>query len=215
MTGSSSPFLASSVRSRPKALSAGVLTSFLPPGAFALRTAAALGGRIRRLLALGFAGGEIGIEFLEDFVAGPLDVDFEGLQHARGDAVAFAQQAEQDVLGADIAVIERLGFLARQGEDFLHARGVGDVARHLGVGAGADLLFHLDADGFEVEAELLQHVDRDALAELDQAEEQMLRAHVIVVEAVGLLAGEGEDLLGAGGEIIHVFLFIGIRLCRD
>ena len=126
-------------------------------------------------LALAFAGGKIGIEFLEHFVAGALDVDLEGLEHARGHAVAFAQQAEQDVLGADVGVIERLGFLAGEREDLLHARRVGDVARHLGVRAGADLLFHLDADGLEIEAELLQHIDRDALPELDQPEQAGVR----------------------------------------
>jgi len=61
---------------------------------------------------------KVGIEFLEDFVAGPFDVDFKSFQHARGHAVAFAQEAEQNVLRADVAVIERLGFLAREGEDF-------------------------------------------------------------------------------------------------
>ena len=63
---------------------------------------------------------------------------------------------------------------------------------------------HLDADGFEVEPELLQHIDRNALAELDQAEEQVLRADVIMIETVRLFAGQGQDLLGAGGEVIHV-----------
>jgi len=42
------------------------------------------------------------------------------------------------------------------------------------------------------------------LSELDQAEKDVFRAYVVVVEAVGLLASEGEDLLGAWGEIIHV-----------
>ena len=75
-----------------------------------------------------FGGGEIGVEFLQDFLAGLLDVDIEVLEHAGGHAVAFAQQAEQDVLGADVGMIERLGFLAGEREDFLHARRVGDVA---------------------------------------------------------------------------------------
>ena len=74
---------------------------------------------------------------------------------------------------------------------------------HLGLGAGADLLLDLHADGFEIEPQLLQHIDRDALAELDQAEQQVLRAHVIVVEAVGFLAGQGQDLLGARSKVIH------------
>ena len=184
------------------------MTSFLLPGAPpSRRTALGRTGLAAAFLALAFAGGEVGVEFLEHLVAGALDVDLQGLEHARGDAVAFAQQAEQDVLGADVGMIERLGFLAREGEDLLHARGVGDVARHLGVRAGADLLFHLDADGLQVEPELLQHVDRDALAELDQPEEQVLGAHVIMVEAVGFLARKREDLLGAGREIIHDFFF--------
>jgi hypothetical protein len=46
-------------------------------------------------------------------------------------------------------------------------------------------------------------IDGDALAELDQAEQQVLGADVVVVEAVGLLAGERQDLLGAGGEVVH------------
>ena len=158
--------------------------------------------------------GEIRIEFLEDFVAGALDVDFEILEHARGHAVAFAQQAEQDVLGADVGMIERLGFLAGEREDFLHARRVGDIADHLGLGAGADLLLHFHADGFEVEPHLLQHVDGDALAQLDQAEQQMLGADVIVVEPVGFLAGQGQDLLGARSKVIHHLAFRCFRLGR-
>ena len=74
---------------------------------------------------------------------------------------------------------------------------------HLGLRAGADLLLDLHADGLEVEPHLLQHVDGDALAELDQAEQKMLGADVVVVEAVGFLAGQRQDLLGAGGKIIH------------
>jgi len=35
----------------------------------------------------------------------------------------------------------------------------------------------------------------------------MLRAHIVVVESVGLLTGEGENLLGARGEIIHRVYF--------
>ena len=62
---------------------------------------------------------------------------------------------------------------------------------------GADFLFHFHAHGFELETHAFEHVDRHSLAELDQAEQQMLRADVGVVEAVGFLAGQGEDLLGS------------------
>jgi hypothetical protein len=50
----------------------------------------------------------------------------------------------------------------------------------------------------------LQHVDGDALAQLDQAEQQMCSVPTkVVVEAVGFLAGQREHLLGARREIVH------------
>jgi len=107
------------------------------------------------------------------------------------------------VLRADVAVVKRLGFLRGQGEHLLHPRSVGNVADHLGLRSGADLLLDLHAHSFEVEAELGQNVDCDPLAEFDQAEQEMLRADVIVVETVGFLAGKGQNLLGAWSEIIH------------
>ena len=131
-------------------------------------------GRFAGVL-LVFRRREIRIEFLEDFVAGALDIDVEILQHAGGDAFAFAQQAEQDVLGADVGMIERLRFLAGEREHFLHPRRVGNVADHLRFRAGADLFLDFHPDGLEVEAHLLQDVDGNALAELDQAEQQDAR----------------------------------------
>jgi hypothetical protein len=90
------------------------LTSpFLPPAGGLLPG----GPFARAACSAGFLGGEIGVEFLQDFLAGLLDVDVEILEDARGHAVAFAQQAEQDVLGADVGVVERLGFLGGEGED--------------------------------------------------------------------------------------------------
>ena len=191
MTGSSSLFFASSVRSRPKARSAGVLTSFFETAR-----------RSRRFL-LAFRRSEIRIEFLQDFVARPLDIDFETLEHPRGDAFAFAQQAEQNVLGADVGMIERLRFLAGERENFFHPRRVGNVADHLRLRTGADLFLDFHPDGFEIEPHLLEDVHRDALPELDQAEQKMLGADVIVVEAVGFFASQRQDLLGARSKIIH------------
>ena len=193
MTGSSSPFFASSVRSRPKARSAGVLTSFFPTGRFAVAFLIRFGRR------------EIRIELLQNFVARPLDIDFETLQNARGDAFAFAQKAEQNVLGADVGMIERLRFLAGERENLLHARRVGNVADHLGFRAGADLFLDFHPHRLEIESHLLQDVDGNALPELDQPEQQMLGPDVIVIEAVGFLASERQDLLGARRKIIHYF----------
>ena len=206
MTGSISPLRAISVRSRPKAFSAGVLTS---PFFSAAGFSGALAGAPFLL------GGEIGVQFLQDLLAGLLDVHVQVLQHARGHAVAFAQQAEQDVLGADVGVVERLGFLGGERQHLLDARRVRDVADHLLVRPGADLLLDLHADGFEVEAHLLQDVDGDALAQLDQAQQQVLGADEVVVEPVGFLARQRQHLLGARREIVHGFFAHTCSNCYD
>jgi len=44
---------------------------------------------------------------------------------------------------------------------------------------------------------------RDTLTELDQAEQQVLRANVIMIEAVGFFSSESQDLLGSRRKIIH------------
>ncbi len=101
------------------------------------------------------------------------------------------------MLGADVAVIERLRLLAGERQHLPHARRVGNAASRLGLRAGADLLFDGAAHGLQVEPHLLEHADRHALPQLDETEQNMLRADIGVVEAVGFLAGQCEHLLGA------------------
>lgn len=60
------------------------------------------------------------------------------------------------------------------------------------------MFFYFHPDCFEIQPHFLEDIDGDTLAQLDQAEENMLRAHIVVVKAVGLLACKGEDLLCAG-----------------
>ena len=107
------------------------------------------------------------------------------------------------MFGADVIVVELLGFLLRKREDLLHARCVGNVADHLGLGSGANLLFHFHADGLEIEAHFLEDVDGDSLAQFDEAKKQMFRAHVVVVEPVRFFAGQREHLLRSRREIVH------------
>ena len=49
-------------------------------------------------------------------------------EHLGGDALALADEAEEDVLGADVVVAELQRLAERQLEDLLGARGEGDVA---------------------------------------------------------------------------------------
>jgi len=67
-----------------------------------------------------------------------------------------------------------------------------------GEGVAARVLKNL-----EVEPHLLEHVHRDALAELDQPEQEVLGAHIVVVEAVRFFTSERQDLLRTWSEVIH------------
>src|SRR5256885_4420533 len=110
------------------------------------------------------------------------------------------------MLGAHVSVIESFGFFRGESQNFFDTRCIRNISDHLLIGTGADLFLDFHANGFEVEAELLQDVDGDSLAQLDQTEQQMLGPHKIVVEAVGLFASKRENLLGAGCKIIHRFV---------
>ena len=57
---------------------------------------------------------------------------------------------------------------------------------------------------FGVDAGVFQHADGNALTEAQQSEQDMLSADVVVVKAVRLSAGEVENLLGSGSEVIHI-----------
>ena len=164
-------------------------------------------GRRIAVLLLGLVGGGR-IDVGENLLTAALQIDVELLQDAGGDALPFLQEAEKDVFGADISMTEGSGFGDGVGHDFLHARRERDRVGSLGFfGAGADLLLDGAADGLEVEAHAAEDVDRDTLAELDEPEQDVLRADVVMVEPAGFRPGQFHDLAGAGSEIV-VFVLI-------
>ena len=91
------------------------------------------------------------------------------------------------------------GLAQAQLEDLLGTRGEGDVTGG-GLLALPDDLLHLLADALEGDAEALEGLARDALALVDQPEQDVLGPDVVVVEAAGLLLGEDDDPAGPVGE---------------
>ena len=158
MTGSSLFSRASVVRSRPYASSVGVFD--LPLGAARLAFGAEQRGRLHAHLGR---------------------VDAEVGQHARGDAFAFADQAEQQMLGADVVVIELARFFERELDDALGARREDHLLLD-GLAAAADDRFDLLAHLRQVDAERLEHFGREALALGDDAEQDVLGPDVVVAE---------------------------------
>ena len=100
-------------------------------------------------------------------------------------------------------MIQGARFLTSQSEHFFHPRSIRDIAHHLLIGTSADLFLHLHTHRLQIETELLKHVDGDALAQLDQPEQQVFGSDIVVVEAVCLFAGERKHLLGSGGKVVH------------
>jgi len=161
------------------------------------RLGAGLFGRLGRVLLLAVAAGA---EQVQHLLAHFLELQAQVQQHLRRHAVLLAQQAEQQVLGADVVVVQVAGFLDRVLDDLLRPRGLGQLAHGDHLGAALDELLDLQTHLAQVDAEVLQHVGAHAAAFLHQAEQDVLGADVLVVEALGLLVGQGHDLAGAIGE---------------
>ena len=70
----------------------------------------------------------------------------------------------------------------------------------------ADDVLHLLAHGVERDAERLEGLGGDALALVDETEQDVLGADVVVVEHLRLFLGEDDDATGAVGESLeHLF----------
>ena len=87
-------------------------------------------------------------EELDDLLAHAVEVGAQLHEHLGGDALALADEAEEDVLGADVVVAELEGLAQRQLEHLLGARRERDVARGLLLALPDDVL-HLLAHRVE------------------------------------------------------------------
>ena len=135
-------------------------------------------------------------------MANLLQADAEGFEHAGGDPSLFAHEAEEEVLGADVVVAQAARLIDRQLDHLLGARRQADLANDGALTPTDDELNRL-ANLRQLNVEVLQHLRRDALALADKAEQQVLCADVVVVEALRLVLGERQHLAGAIREAIE------------
>ena len=159
---------------------------------------AADGGRLLALVAR---------EQLDDLLAHLVQVGAELDEHLGGDALALADEAEQDVLGADVVVAELQRFAQRQLEHLLGARRERDVPGRLLLTLADDVL-HLLAHGVERDAQRLERLGGDTFTLVDETEQDVLGADVVVVEHLRLFLGEHNHTTGAIRESLehHPFL---------
>ena len=126
------------------------------------------------------------VQDVDDLGADLVQADAERLEHAGGDALALAHEPEQQVLGADVVVVEPSRLVDRQLDHLLGARGQSDIAGHRAITATDD---ELDGTAHlvQLDAEIAEHLGRDTLAFADQTEQQVLSTDVVVVEALRFL----------------------------
>ena len=141
-------------------------------------------------------------EHADDLVADLLGVGVEVEQDPRGDALVLADEAEQDVLRADVVVAERQRLPQRELEHLLRARRERDLA-------GGDLVALADdprdlrPDLLDRDVERLEHARSQALLLAEEAQQDVLRADVIVLEGARLVLGQDDDLTSPLGETLE------------
>ena len=136
---------------------------------------------------------------LDHLLADPVEVGPELDQDLRGDALALADQAQQDVLGADVVVPQLQRLAQRQLEHLLGPGRERNVPARRLLALPDDLL-DLLAHGVQGDPERLQRLGGDAFTLVDQAEQDVLGPDVVVVQHPGLLLGQDDDTAGAVGE---------------
>ena len=138
----------------------------------------------------------------DDLVADLVEVHPERLEDTRGDPLAFADEAEEQVLRADVVVAEAARLVDRQLDDALRARREPDLADDRAVPAADD---ELDggADLGELDVHVLEHAGGDTFALAHEPEEEVLGADVVVVEPLRFVLGKRQDLARAISELVE------------
>ena len=138
-------------------------------------------------------------------------------EHLGAQPLRLAKDPEQQMLRPDVAVVERTCLRHGVLERLLRARGVGQVGpRLLRLAALLDDRVDVGRQRVHVDREILQHRGRHALALAQNAEEDVLRADVVVAQASGFLARHRQHLPHALGEVVAVHRSAQLLLiCRQ
>ena len=135
-------------------------------------------------------------EHADDLVANLLGVGVEVEQDPRGDALVLANEAEQDVLGADVVVAERERLAQRELEHLLRARRERDLP-------GGDLVTLADDAGdlgahlLDRDVERLEHARGETLLLAKEPEQDVLGADVVVLQRPRFVLGKNDHLAGS------------------
>ena len=106
------------------------------------------------------------------------------------------------MFGADVVVAESARLINGELDHLLGTWGEANLAEHWPFATPNDELHRLAHLG-ELNAQVLKHLGGDTLPFTDKSKEEVLRADVVVVEALRLVLGERQHLPGAIREAIE------------
>src|SRR5262249_38568193 len=137
-----------------------------------------------------FIGFHVVPQQVQDFFPDVLESKPEVHEDLGGDALLLAQQPQEQVLGADVVVIEVAGLLDRILDHLLGSRRLRQLAGRPDLRARLDEFFGLQSYFAAADVEVFEDVGGDPGAFLDESEEDVFGADVLVVEALGFLVGQ-------------------------
>ena len=117
------------------------------------------------------------------------------------------------MLGADIVMVQATRLIHRQLDHLLGARGQANLAQDDAV-AATDDEFDGAAHFVELDTEVAQYLRRHAVAFTHEAEEQMLGADIVVVEALGFFLSQAQDFPGPLSKLVELFVHLISPLSR-
>ena len=141
-------------------------------------------------------------EHADDLMAHLVQVDAERLEHARRDALALAHETQQEVLRADVVVAQATRLVDGQLDDPLGTGRQPHLAQR-GLITGTDDELDRDPHLRQVDVHLPQDPRRHPVGHPHQAQEQVLRPDVAVVEPLRLVLRERQDMPGAVRELVE------------
>jgi L-fuconolactonase len=125
----------------------------------------------------------------QDLLPDPVQVAAKPDQHLGRHAVTLADQAEQDVLGADVVIAEQQRLAQRQFQHLLGPRRERDVPGW-GVRAHAHDLLDLVAHRVQADVQGRQRLGGEPTFFVQHPEQDVLGTHVVVVQRPGLFLGQ-------------------------
>ncbi len=142
-------------------------------------------------------------EDLDDLEASFLEIDAQFLEDPGRDPLTFPDEAQQEMLGADIVMTETASLIYCQLDHLFGSGCQSDLASYLSLARANDELDRAANFG-QLDSQVREDFGGDSLTLSDQAKQEMFGADVVVVEALGLLLSQGEDLASALGKSVEI-----------